>query len=208
VGPRDINIGDGPKFICAPDTLQQERDCLVYSIGSNYDFQFEDGVRKHAAHCEFHTFDGTMNLTNRALPADLEEKRIHFHNWNLGTTGGTSQQGWTQKTIQEIVSELGHNGRTIHVFKIDCEGCEYGVLPQVIDMVESGQLVIDQIQVEIHGTDAARIQTFFQRMRSAGYAIFHKERNHWGCNGYTCVEYSFLSRKHARKVYVQSHCLN
>ncbi|KAI8112067.1 hypothetical protein M9434_003391 [Picochlorum sp. BPE23] len=207
VGPEEINIGDGPKFVCAPDTLKHEKDCLVYSIGSSYDFSFEDGIRKHAPNCEFHTFDGTMDLTNRALPGNLEEKSIHFHNWNVDTASGTSNNGWVRKTIQEIVSELGHTGKTIQVFKIDCEGCEYGVMPHVIDMVKNGQLAIEQIQIEMHGTDAAKIQIFFQTMRSAGYAIFHKERNHWGCNGYDCVEYAFISIPVARKVFINNHCL-
>lgn len=206
VGPEDINTGDGPKFVCAPDSLEQESNCLVYSIGSNYDFSFEDGIRKHASNCEFHTFDGTMDLANRALPTDLE-KRIHFHNWNVDTVSGTSEKGWVTKTIEEIVSELRHVGRTIQVFKIDCEGCEYGVMPHLIDMVKNGDLVIEQIQIEMHGKDAAEIQTFFQTMRSAGYAIFHKERNHWGCKGYGCVEYAFISMIQAKKLFIQSHCL-
>ncbi|KAI8112046.1 hypothetical protein M9435_004538 [Picochlorum sp. BPE23] len=148
-----------------------------------------------------------MNLTKRALPADLEEKRIHFHNWNLDTASGTNEKGWVRKTIQEIVSELDHLGRTIQVFKIDCEGCEYGVIPQVIEKVRNGQLSIEQIHIEMHGTDAAKIQKIFQTMRSAGYAIFHKERNHWGCNGYSCVEYAFISMEQAKKIFKSTHCL-
>lgn len=194
--------------LCDPDSLKDENQCLIYSIGSNYDFSFEDGIRKHAPNCEFHTFDGTMNLTKRGLPADLEEKRISFHNWNVDTVSGTKDKGWVTKTIEDIVSELSHMERTIQVLKIDCEGCEYKVIPRVIDMVKKRSLRIEQIQVEIHGTNAAKIQTFFQTMRSAGYAVFHKERNHWGCNGYTCVEYAFINMDKTQEVFRKSHCLS
>lgn len=207
VGPGSINIGDGPKFVCAPESLSEENDCLVYSIGSNYDFSFEEGIRKHASNCEFHTFDGTLNLTKRPLPAGLAAKRIHFHHWNLGTKSGTLENGWATKTIEDTVSELGHTGRTIHVFKIDCEKCEFGVMPRVTEMVKNGQLEIGQIQVEMHGTNAGQIERLFQSIRSAGFALFHKERNHWGCDGYRCVEFSFISMGQAEKVFRRNHCL-
>lgn len=208
VGPGEINFGDGPKFVCGPDLLRDQRDCLVYSIGSNYDFSFEDGMRKYGPGCEFHTFDGTLNLSHRALPSGLKEKNIYFHNWNVHSSDGTHENGWLSKSIKTILSELGHTGKTIHVFKIDCEGCEYSVLPELMEMVKGNQINVQQIQVEIHGTDATKIQHLFQALRDVGYAVFHKERNHWGCNGYKCVEYALISMGHARKVFIESHCLN
>jgi len=206
VGPNDINVGDGPKFVCAPDLLKDQDDCLVYSIGSNYDFNFENGMRKYGPGCQFHTFDGTMDLTARPLPSGLEEQSIHFHNWNVDIKSGINDKGWISKTASDILSALGHEGRRIDVFKIDCEGCEYEVMPQVLDLVKSGYISIDQAQVEIHGTDAAKIQFLFQRFRRAGYAVFHKERNHWGCNGYRCVEYSFIHLGKAKQVFFKNRC--
>lgn len=207
VGVQQVNVGDGPKFVCAPDMLTKVDDCLVYSIGSNYDFQFEEGIRKHAPNCEFHTFDGTLDLARRALPGGLEEKNIHFHHWNLGVTSGVTEQGWTTKSLQDILTELQHKGRRIHVFKIDCEGCEYSVLPELAEYVISGQVFIDQIQVELHGTDASSIQHVFQNLRRANFAIFHKERNHWGCQGYKCVEFSLISEQRAKEVFEKEQCL-
>eukprot|EP00890_Picochlorum_soloecismus_P003792 jgi/Picsp_1/4413/NSC_06635-R1_protein len=207
VGPADINIGDGPKFVCGPHFLQHEDECLVYSIGSDWNFQFEDGIRKHAPYCEFHIFDGTMNLSARALPNGLEEKRFHFHNWNVDVTSCVSGKGWTSKSIVQSLSELDHLRKTIHIFKIDCEGCEHGVMPHVLELVKTGQLKVDQIQIEMHGTNAQKIQDLFQSFRSAGFAIFHKERNHWGCNGYGCVEYALISMTKAREIFRKGHCL-
>ena len=208
VGPGSINIGDGPKFVCAPDMLKEVDDCLVYSIGSNYDFQFEEGIRKHAPNCEFHTFDGTLNLAQRALPPGLEEKNIHFHNWNLGVQSGVTEQGWQTKSIGDVLNELGHKGRRIHVFKIDCEGCEYQVMPQLAEHIKSGDVRIDQIQVEMHGVDASAIQLVFQSLRGPNFAVFHKERNHWGCQGYQCVEFSLISESRAKEVFQKERCIN
>lgn len=207
VGPSDINLGDGPKFVCAPDTLQNAQDCLVYSIGSNYDFQFEEGLRKHGPNCEFHTFDGTLNLAEEALPPGLEDKNIHFHHWNLASKSGLTEEGWTRKSIGDVLKKLGHIKRRIDVFKIDCEGCEYEVLPELANYIKSGKIQVDQIQVEMHGTDAASVQRVFQSLRSADFAVFHKESNHWGCDGYLCVEFSLISKAKAREVFEQERCI-
>lgn len=207
IGPDGINVGDGPKFVCAPDLLKDLDDCLIYSIGSNSDFSFEQGMRNHGLNCEFHTFDGTLNLTSRPLPAGLDKQNIHFHNWNVDLQSGTNEKGYISKTISDIVTKLGNEGKRIDVFKIDCEGCEYGVMPQVLDLVKSGLIRIDQVQIEIHGTDAAKVQSLFQSFRAAGYAVFHKERNHWRCNGYSCAKYSFISLTRAKQIFIHSHCL-
>lgn len=196
VGPNTINVGDGPKFICGPELLQQKNDCIIYSIGSNYDFQFEEGLRKYASNCKFHIFDGTMNISKKALPDSLGGGNISFHNYNVDIKD--SGNGIQTKSLRNIINELGHHGKTINVFKIDCEGCEYHVLPELMELIKFGDVNVEQIQAEIHGTNAKKIQVLFQTLRKAGYATFHKERNHWGCKGYGCVEYAFINMKEAK----------
>jgi hypothetical protein len=111
IGPH----GDGGKWICDPERLRSSSTSLIYSIGSNNDFRFEDAIlRDTSTNCEIHVFDHTVKKpTNK--PPD-----VHFHLWGLGVrTRGAI------KSLQDIVHELNHTGRTIDVFKIDCEGCEY-----------------------------------------------------------------------------------
>uniref|UniRef100_A0A7S3XCQ9 Methyltransferase domain-containing protein n=1 Tax=Picocystis salinarum TaxID=88271 RepID=A0A7S3XCQ9_9CHLO len=206
VGPAEVNVGDGPKFVCGVEYLKEESDCLVYSIGSSYNFIFEEGMHKHAPNCELHIFDGTVNLTRRALPPELEENGFRFHNWNLQIHGGTDANGFPSKTLEDTLETLAHVGKTIHVFKIDCEGCEYSVLPRLADMVTEGTIRVGQIQVEMHGADAPKIQTLFQVLRRAGFMIFHKERNHWGCNGFKCVEYALVGHEMASSSFLQHSC--
>ena len=51
-------LGDGGKWICDPHRISKQDSCLVYSIGSNNDFSFEEAVLKDiGSHCEIHTFD-------------------------------------------------------------------------------------------------------------------------------------------------------
>ena len=49
-------LGDGGKWICDPHRISYQKDCLVYSVGSNNDFSFEEAVLdKIGHHCEIHT---------------------------------------------------------------------------------------------------------------------------------------------------------
>ena len=54
----DPPSGDGPKWVCDPHRIRAKPDCLVYSVGSQGNFMFENAVRKQIGkHCEIHTFD-------------------------------------------------------------------------------------------------------------------------------------------------------
>lgn len=195
-GDKLFSFGDGPKFVCGRKVLQKSDNCIVYSIGSYYDFQFEYAVNRLAPQCEIHTFDGTMDIISTPLPEGLERKNIFFHNWNLGPECGQSEGTHQTKCFEEILKLLGHSGKTISWLKIDCEGCEYDVLPNIL----LSQIKLDQLLIEVHGTDAEKIAKLFRTFTDAGLMIFHKERNHWGCLGYLCVEYSLISSAYAKQV--------
>jgi len=205
--PRYVAYGDGPKFICGVDFLaarnkekkeRGEPPCLVYSVGSANNVGFEAAVTQYTQ-CEVHTFDPTLTKPF------VGDKYATFHPWGLGNDGEHVTFGasnFTTKSLETIVKDLGHTGRTIDVLKIDCEGCEWHVMPKVFDSMKAGNLKIDQVLIEVHtpylpgGTGDAHVaflKKFFEQADDAGLRIFHKERNHWGCVGYKCVEYAFVS---------------
>uniref|UniRef100_A0A7S0KEF8 Methyltransferase domain-containing protein n=1 Tax=Ostreococcus mediterraneus TaxID=1486918 RepID=A0A7S0KEF8_9CHLO len=200
LGKGVVSSGDGPKFVCGSDVLASTKECIVYSIGSNYDFSFEYAVNKIAPQCEIHTFDGTLNLTKRALPEGLKEKNIHFHNWNIVSDCRSEELAKLNSPshcVFDSLQKLNHHESTmINWLKIDCEGCEFTVIPKFT----GSSVKIDQIMIEVHGTNALRIESLFSSLHNAGMMIFHKERNHWGCDGYRCVEYSLISSSYAQKV--------
>jgi hypothetical protein len=80
------------------------------------------------------------------------------------------------------------------------EGCEYTAMPPLFDAISKGTIQVDQIQIELHAKGGYEsIANLFDMADKASMRVFHKERNHWGCSGYNCVEYSFVSESFLRK---------
>jgi Methyltransferase domain len=111
----------------APDVdSSNSNKCLVYSVGCSGNYDFEDGLVEllGAGTCEIHVFDLSQDYTR---PGDAHTNDIHFHYWGLKSSydkSGLSSK-YTYKTLHETMQELGHTGRTVDLFKIDCEGCTY-----------------------------------------------------------------------------------
>mmetsp|Transcript_32887 Transcript_32887/g.79561 ORF Transcript_32887/g.79561 Transcript_32887/m.79561 type:complete len:346 (+) Transcript_32887:49-1086(+) len=198
-------FGDGPKFICGADVItnknleakrRNEKPCLVYSIGSNNDIQFEKSVHGFLG-CETHTFDPTLKEEFKG------KEYATFHPWGIGKDGATvkfrKSHTWTAKSIESVMNTLGHMDRTIDILKIDCERCEYDAMPPFFDLVAAGKIRVHQIQIEVHVTELPSVIELFQAADRAKMRIFHKERNGWGCMGWRCVEYSFISESFLRE---------
>lgn len=201
-------MGDGPKWVCDPHRIppySQRRQknggngCLVYSVGSQGNFEFEIGLmetlgrNKQAlsggnvggydqsgddAPCEIHVFD----------PADYSGEApngIFYHAWGIKSSTERNMES-NFKSFQDTVAALGHEGRVIDVFKIDCEGCEWETFNDWFD----SKVAIMQILVEVHKSPPEAID-FFETMQENGYVTFHKEPN-TAFGGGTCQEYAMV----------------
>lgn len=88
------------------------------------------------------------------------------------------------RTLQELRTIMGHDGRVVDVFKIDCEGCEWKTY---LDWL---QIDMRQLLIEFHDVPGAGNE-IMQHLHDEGYVIFHKEANAEFAGG-NCVEYSML----------------
>jgi hypothetical protein len=105
--------------------------CLVYSFGIADEWGFDKDMG--AIGCEVYAFDPTVSLPEKLAP------NVIFHKWGL--FGGSRNDSAAMKFennkygkidgemyhLGEIIYKLGHQGRNISIFKIDCEGCEWEV---------------------------------------------------------------------------------
>jgi hypothetical protein len=108
---------------------------------------------------------------------------VHLHPWGLASKSVNA----VMKNMESITKELKHENRTVDIFIIDCEGCEWETVHGYFSALPHSQ-----IQVELHlGTQDGKAARFLEFVQSKGYVAFHKESNTLGCSG-ACIEYSFL----------------
>ena len=130
-------FGDGPKFVCGVDVIAAKAKadnanggdspgCLVYSVGSNNDIQFEKAIPTHMKGCEIHTFDPTIDVDDF-----IGRKYATFHPWGLGTDGdkeGKTMQGQKNDGIRKSFEKIMNN-RTIDILKVPDFCCYFPFCP-------------------------------------------------------------------------------
>ncbi|CAI5970833.1 unnamed protein product [Closterium sp. NIES-64] len=150
--------GDGGKWTCLlPGAIQ--KNPIVYSIGSFGQYSFEDSIYK-ILHVQPHTFDPFLVPATAARMQNVS--CLHFN--PIGLSAASELQNYTAKfptmqfmTLGGIMQLLNHT--YVDVFKIDCEGCEEALIPEIGEAngnaasqlsLHGGTLPFGQILVEFH----------------------------------------------------------
>ena len=197
--------GDGGKLVCGMESYDVP-GCVVYSLGSNNNFAFEEGVAAATRHCAIEIFDCTIDEAH--IPAAIAG-RAHFHPWCLGPRNEVVK-GREFKTLSAISRELGHADTEagVAVLKVDIEGAEFSVLWEVLTaQAAPGETAVlpSQILLELHWNlmDAAtgayshhsggrrrstgELAMLAMAMHQRGYRLVSREDNelsgHWGAFG-------------------------
>jgi hypothetical protein len=152
--------GDGGKWICDPQKISKQKTCLVYSIGSCGQYDFEKGMRDVHPECEIHTIDMAPSTGNAP-------SYTHYHSIKVGNGPG-------ERNVSSITQSLGHVNRVIDIFKIDCEYCEW----ETFESWFGNGVHIRQLLIEVHGiNDFAKMHSLFKYLFELGYVVFNKEPN-------------------------------
>ena len=181
----------GGKWVCDVWRIRRQPRCLVYSIGSNNNFEFERGVHALLPACEIHTFDHTIGPSPSNKP-----HFVNFHQVGLAAQISSNPQ---LRTLPQIVADLGHRGREVELFKIDCESCEVATLSS---WFEADVPLLRQILVETHLRAVTApswpqphvLEEFFKKLVAHGYVVFSKELNMAGVDQVEqcCAEFSLI----------------
>ena len=160
--------GDGGKWLC--DDIPIEEDSVVISVGSNNEFSFETDIINRYGVKTMRVFDHTSNPS--------PDKRILF-----------TKKEMTPSRLENIISLVQKNDRTISILKIDCEGCEMSLFSP--DTLRSLCIMNTQILIEIHWKGREMVSRLWKSFVDAGFGTFHKEANLIGCKG-ECIEYAMM----------------
>ena len=178
---------DGGKKLC--DLQLLPKPCVIYSLGSNGNFEFEDAMVASTT-CDIFTFDCTSNSWPVKLRTDLSP-RIKFVPTCIGPADGTDAEGRPVATLHSLMAQQRHT--QIDILKIDVEGHEHAVFAgMVAEWISDPQVSMpSQIAVELHykkryySKAALTLQTFV----TLGYVIVAEEPNDTGncCSEFTLV---------------------
>jgi hypothetical protein len=182
------------KWVCDPhrperihlERLQKKGEgCLIYSIGCNGIFTFEEAILEIMPFCQIVIVD--PKDYSAKIPAAIQDRVIYNTN-ALAASGFNLKEELFRDitiTLPKLLEQNGHTGRTVDIFKIDCEGCEWTAYHDFL------KADLRQILIEVHRW-VPQSSMFFQAMYDNGYAIFHKESNTVGGAGGHNLKYGFL----------------
>ena len=180
---QSLTAGDTAKWLCEGNALLNDTDCVVYSLGSNNQFEFEESVLAQFKHCHMYTFDCTSSPPPTPIP------RLHFERSCVGDTDAVIQ-GRQYHTLQSLMSANHHS--SVSLLKMDIETYEFDVFHHLLAEPYSPQLPY-QISFETHflhlfGLPAAHL-ALFEQLYYAGYRLVSHENNVQcrSCNEWTMV---------------------
>jgi len=162
-----------------------KQGCLIYTSKRTSTLGFETALMnsfRGSDKCDIHVF-APGEITDASRNNANMQSNINFHNWGFkGSTVQTNPGSGQFKTFRESVKELGHTDRDIDLFVMDCVGCEWDVIKDLLPPVSGlsstaeadGVGDIMQIVMNLY-EKPANANDLFQAMKLNNYAIFHKE---------------------------------
>eukprot|EP00928_Gymnodinium_smaydae_P004010 TRINITY_DN11410_c0_g1_i1.p1 TRINITY_DN11410_c0_g1~~TRINITY_DN11410_c0_g1_i1.p1 ORF type:complete len:478 (-),score=36.87 TRINITY_DN11410_c0_g1_i1:38-1471(-) len=183
--------------------------CIVYSFGSNWDFDFERTVAwLHGARCEIHIFD--LIEPDRAIQPDAFqgfEAKITYHKLPVNDRDGYEFiRPWAHVlplkmrtlTLPSVMKMLGHD--RLDVLKIDIEGNEHRVFSHLAE--DGWPIIPGQVYMEAHVAPTAppwsvsHVRRLIESLERVGLRLFNLERPYGVPKAYreSCFQLSFIHK--------------
>ncbi|KAJ7058195.1 methyltransferase domain-containing protein [Mycena amicta] len=195
-------LGDGGKWVCGASRVEKKRDCVVYSVGINYESSFEAELLNNTEHCQIWGYDFTVNAFGPQIPPSAAS-RTHFHPFGLaGKDNHGPEASPKMYTLESLMKMNGHTH--IDILKIDIERWEFETLSALIKpyLANGRPLPFGQLQLEIHlwNITFEEFLQWWEMLEAAGLRPFWTEpnlvyQNYNRAGSSDLAEYSFLNIK-------------
>jgi hypothetical protein len=195
-------LGDGGKWVCGLSRVTEKPDCVVYSVGINYESSFEADLLLNTNHCKVWGYDFSVKGFAKQIP-DSELHRTIFHPYGLaGFDRPAVNDEPAMYTLETLMQMNGH--QHIDILKIDIEGWEFDTITSLIKSFteQNRPLPFGQLQLEIHTWKKSfeTILKWWETLEEAGLRPFWTEPNLVYANYQETgkphlAEYSFLNIK-------------
>lgn len=130
--------------------MAEKPDCVVYSVGINYESSFEAEILERTKHCQIWGYDFTVKSFGPQIPSSYKS-RTHFAPYGL--SGQDAHGPDDANPFYTLGSLMRMNGHThIDILKIDIESWEFDTLSTLLkSYLAAGEpLPFGQLQLEIH----------------------------------------------------------
>jgi len=149
-----------------------QNGCLVYSTYSKpADLKFEKDFLNVVGACEFHIFSRNGLVPGTKLPAD----DFYLHRWDLERSAEKDlrKKSSDSKSLQDTIQSLGHVGKTVDLFLLDCAGCELNTVSDWF--VSDGVVGVEFLQIiaKVHSGRHAVMQHFFSTILRQNYVTYY-----------------------------------
>jgi hypothetical protein len=149
-------LEEAEELSAAKEKKTESSSCVVYSIGGNNQWAFEQGILQET-NCEVHTFDCTgprSRFRPRLGPQYADRHTFHHvcvgteHQAAPATCEGNIHKCGETWTLAEMQQRLGH--AQIDLLKMDVEGYEWPLFRSWFSDPSSWGALPMQVMVEIH----------------------------------------------------------
>ena len=179
---------DGVKTFCMDKIYQDviSDSCLIYSFGLSDDWSFEEVMTKFG--CKVRSFDPTIEGPPNGFdwPKHLSFQKIGISNQTeeVEMSDLPGHLKYPLNSLKNIVYHMNDTERSINVLKLDVEGYEFRVLPEIIDSKIID--LIDQIVLEVHSDGAQErglediklfLQIIYNLKHEFGFSIVNYDPN-------------------------------
>lgn len=142
-------VSDGTRSICSFDaSLKKRFPCIIYSLGSNGDFAFEDSIIQNTQHCMVYTFDCTMSGEYSQIFERIKG-RHWFYPWCVSNVDNFPSSLYM--TLNSIFEKLQHSYKHLTMLKMDIEAFEHEILHS---WNFKDKFLPEQLFMEVHCTTA------------------------------------------------------